>query len=713
MRRAPARGRSGRVWAPQTHAQRGRVWAPPAHARCGRGWEPPALARRGRLSAPLALALCALTAAPAARAACPPVPPPPPVHWPTSASEIDAYVRAVARASPVISTAVAGFSVQGRPLRYAVASALPPARLRAALARLRAVRAGRARSAGDAPAVVWVAGSVHGNEPSGADADLRLLRDLARRCEDRLLRRVVVVVLPDQNPDGRDGRTRVNANGFDLNRDWLAVTQPETEARLRALLAMPPLAYADQHEQGGDVFFFPPYAAPLFHELPAAALAAERDVLGPAMRAAFEHNGYLSTSGGSFDLLYPGYGDSATTLLFGAAGMTLEAGGASSYPRRVAEHLAAARAVVHAVARHRAALLAAWAGSFAQATRQGARGLLQHRAGPRVYGYALGAGADPLVARLLGEGVDVRRLAASAAVASLRPYGSPAPGAPATLAAGTYLVSAAQPLKHWIEALLGQSPSAGRPSTSDVNAWSRPLLMGVAGGTLGSPLPVAPPAAAPAVPAARPLAGRRIALLADPAAFASVPPGAAQPNAGTSWARFVLARLGAQVDPVDDATLAGGALAGHDAVVVADGAPAALSGAALHAIAGFVAAGGTYVGWRVRGIAVASAAGLTQASIAAGPPTIWVPGAAVAVGSSVVLDNDDPLVVGGHVVADYGSAVSGWTLGSPAGRPAILAEPLGAGRAVLFAFDPVFRGASESAEALLTSALTGASPGSR
>jgi zinc carboxypeptidase len=661
----------------------------------------------------LALALCCLASAPAARAACPSVPEPPPIYSPTASGEIDAYVRAVGRASPVVRTAVAGLSARGRPLRYAVVSALPPDRLRAALARLRAVRAGRARSAGDAPAIVWVAGSVHGNEPSGADADLRLLRDLARRCDDPLLRRVVVVVLADQNPDARNVRTRVNANGFDLNRDWLAITQPETEARLRALLAMPPLVYADQHEQGGDVFFFPPYAAPLFHELPEASLAAERDVLGPAMRAAFEREGYSSASGGSFDLLYPGYGDSATTLLFGAAGMTLEAGAASSYPRRVAEHLAAAHAVVRAVARHRVALLAAWAGSFAQATRQGARGLLQHRARPRVYGYALGAGAEPLVARLIGEGVAVGRLTAPTPVASLRTYGSPSPGGPATLAAGTYLVSSAQPLKHWIEALLGQNPSAGGPSTSDVGAWSRPLLMGVAGGTIGSPLPAAPPAAVPAAPAAQPLAGRRLALLADPAAFASVPPGVQQPNAGTSWARWVLARLGAQVDVLDGPAIAAGALAGHDAVVVADGSPASLSAPALEAISAFVAGGGTYVGWRARGVGVAGAAGLTQATIAGGPATIWMPGAAVAVGASVVIDNDDPLLVGGHVAATYGGVLSGWTWGSPGGRPAILEEPVGAGRAVLFAFDPVFRGSSESAEALLTSALTGASPGAR
>jgi hypothetical protein len=661
----------------------------------------------------LALALCAVVWAPAARAACPAVPEPPPAFSPATAREIDGYVRAVARASPVISTGVAGVSVQGQPLRYAIATALPAGRLRAAMARLRAVRAGRARSAGDAPAVVWVAGTVHGNESAGGDADLRLLRDLAGLCHDPLLRRVVVVVLADQNPDGRGMRTRVNFNGFDLNRDWLALTQPESQARLRLLLTMPPLAYVDQHEQGGAGFFAPPYSAPLYHELPEAALAAERDIVGPAVRAAFQRKGYPSGSEGTFDLLYPGYGDSATTLLFGALGMTFESGVASPYVRRVGEHLAAAHAVLRSVARHRVSLLKAWAGSFAQARQQGARGLLQHRPQPRVYGFALGAGAEPLVAQLMAEGVAVRRLAADTAVAALRPYGSAAPGAAATLPAGTYLVSAAQPLKHWIEALLGQSPEAAGPSTSDVNAWSRPLLMGLPGGTLGAPPPEAPAAALPALTAAQPLAGRRLALLGDPAALASVAPGATQPNAGTSWARFVLARLGAQVDVVDDAAVAAGALAGHDAFVVADGAPASLSPPALAAVNAFVAGGGTFVGWRARGIAVAGAAGLTQATVGAGGPATWIPGAAVDVGGSVVLDNDDPLVVGGHVVASYGAVLSGWSLGSPAGRPAVLDERLGAGRAVLFAFDPVFRGSSESAQALLTSALTGATPGAR
>jgi hypothetical protein len=659
----------------------------------------------------LAVALCSFVWAAPAGAACPAGPAPPSPDRPASAATADAYVRAVARASPVVTTAVAGVSVQGRPLRYAVVSALPARRLRAGFARLRAVRAGRAARVGDAPAVVWVAGSVHGNEPSGTDADLRLLHGLALRCHDPLLRRVAVVVWPVQNPDGHEAHTRVNANGFDLNRDWLTVTQPETQARLRTLLAMPPLTYADQHEQGGTLFFFPPYEAPLFHELPDAALTAERDVLAPAIRRSFDRSGYAHTSGGSFDLLYPGYGDSATTLLFGAAGMTLEAGSALPYARRVDEHLAAARALISAVAAHRRALLRSWARSFADAAAQGARGELQHRAGARVNGYALGPGSEPLVARLLAEGVRVRRLSVARTV-RLRAFGA-ASASSSTLPAGTWIVSSAQPLKHWVEAMLGESARAAAPSPSDVGAWSRPLFMGVGGGTIESRVPEAPAAGVPAVAAPPLLAGRRVALLADPGALASVAPGVDQPNAGTSWARWVLAqRLGAQVDVVDDAAIAAGALAGHDALVVADGGFVALSSGALAAIHAFVAGGGTFVGWRARGIAVAGAAGLTSATIDAGPSPVVVPGAAVRVGDTIVLDNSDPLVVGGSVVASYGPVVSGWAAGSPAGRPAVLDEHVGAGHASLFAFDPVFRASTEGAERLLTNALL-ATPGAR
>jgi hypothetical protein len=204
-----------------------------------------------------------------------------------------------------------------------------------------------------------------------------------------------------------------------------------------------------------------------------------------------------------------------------------------------------------------------------------------------------------------------------------------------------------------------------------------------------------------------------VALLADPGAFAAIAPGLDQPSAGTSWARWVLTqRLGAQVDVLDDAALAAGGLAGHDALVVADGGIAGLSAPALQAIQAFVAGGGTFVGWRARGIGVAAAAGLTTATIDPAPSQVLVPGAAVRVGDTAVLDDNDPVIVGGHVAARYGAVLSGWAQGSPAGRAAILDERIGAGRAELFAFDPVFRASTEGAEDLLTNALL-ATPGAR
>ena len=128
--------------------------------------------------------------------------------------------------------------------------------------------------------------------PAGGDADLRLLRDLAG-----LLPRPAAAPRRRRRAPRSEPRRARHAHARQLQRlrpqPRLAGAHAARDRRpaCAALLAMPPLAYADQHEQGGAGFFAPPYSAPLFHELPEAALAAERDVVGPAVRAAFAAQG--------------------------------------------------------------------------------------------------------------------------------------------------------------------------------------------------------------------------------------------------------------------------------------------------------------------------------------------------------------------------------------------------------------------------------------
>jgi hypothetical protein len=73
-----------------------------------------------------------------------------------------------------------------------------------------------------------VVGSVHGDEPAGLEVTRRLLR-VAPPVHAELW------IVPTLNPDGLARRTRANAAGVDLNRDFGAFSQPETRLA-RALI---------------------------------------------------------------------------------------------------------------------------------------------------------------------------------------------------------------------------------------------------------------------------------------------------------------------------------------------------------------------------------------------------------------------------------------------------------------------------------------------
>ena len=107
------------------------------------------------------------------------------------------------------------------------------------------------------------------------------------------LEHTVVLINPCQNPDGHErfatwynahgaGRPeqfayehhepwsitgRLNHNFFDLNRDLISLSQPESKAATRAFLEWHPQVLADHHGQTKE-YFFPPPAVPINPNLP-------------------------------------------------------------------------------------------------------------------------------------------------------------------------------------------------------------------------------------------------------------------------------------------------------------------------------------------------------------------------------------------------------------------------------------------------------------
>ncbi|NLO08025.1 MAG: DUF2817 domain-containing protein [candidate division WS1 bacterium] len=96
-----------------------------------------------------------------------------------------------------------------------------------------------------------IIGRQHGNEASGTEAALALIKHFAAStgpAEEALLRRVALLVVPMANPDGASRSSRRNAAGVDLNRDWVAMSQPETRAIEAAFKQWRPDVVIDLHE---------------------------------------------------------------------------------------------------------------------------------------------------------------------------------------------------------------------------------------------------------------------------------------------------------------------------------------------------------------------------------------------------------------------------------------------------------------------------------
>lgn len=371
-----------------------------------------------------------------------------------------------------------------------------------------------------APAVTWLAYGIHGDEISSTDAAmLTAYHLLASRGDDRvgdILRETVVIIDPMMNPDGRDRfiHTFQTAEGlvpdphrlaaehdqpwpygrgnhylFDLNRDWFALTQPETQGRVAATQEWIPVVVADLHEMGGDsTYFFAPGADPVNPHLTETQIANQA-IYGRTNAYWFDRFGIDYFIREEYDEFYAGY--TSWTMYFGATGMTYEQAGIEGlvlrqydgnelpYAEAVRNHFVTSLGTAETVAKNRRKLLQDLYDYQLSAIAEGRSESIRAYIIPR---QADQAAANRLAGSLVRQGVSI-------GVAEER-FGA----CGEDYAAGSYVIDMAQPAKRLVRTLLDvdvpmDSDFVARQERRreqgldveiyDVTAWSLPLMMNV------------------------------------------------------------------------------------------------------------------------------------------------------------------------------------------------------------------------------------------
>ncbi|HHP7239587.1 M14 family zinc carboxypeptidase [Longibacter sp.] len=191
------------------------------------------------------------------------------------------------------------------------------------------------------PVVVQLGYGVHGNETSSSEVAMLQAYALAAgqgEVAEQRLRAGIFLVEPVLNPDGRDRHTqwanmhrgdplvadpldrehneawpggRTNHYWFDLNRDWLPLTQIESRNRVAFYHRWRPNLVTDVHEMGTDnTYFFEP-TEPVDSWNPLVPERVYTDLTAPfrdAYAGTLDDIGTLYFTKEIFDNSYPGYG---------------------------------------------------------------------------------------------------------------------------------------------------------------------------------------------------------------------------------------------------------------------------------------------------------------------------------------------------------------------------------------------------------------------
>ncbi len=455
----------------------------------------------------------------------------------SSHHQVVTYLKALAKAAPDRAKLVQyGETYEGRELVYLVISSagnmsrideIQKANLQLSQAH-QTTRAEADTIIENAPAIVWLAYAVHGNEISPSDAALltayHLLAD-QRKQTQQMLENLVVVIDPLQNPDGRDRFVNVfresrgkfmqanpvanehterwpsgrsNHYWFDMNRDWFRHSQQEVRAKVAAYLDWNPQMYVDAHEMGSNsTYYFPPPTDPKNPFL----LPAQHEwfgKLGQHQAGWFDRYGFGYMTREVFDAFYPGYGSEWPTLQ-GGLGILWEQASARgqvvdrqdetrlTYHDGVRNHYVSGVATVEFAAANRKELLSSFYRAKVQAVDLGREGPVRHYFLPLTKPHR----TKQLAAMLERNGIEVYQVTESVSVTATDMQGNESAR---TIPPGSLHVPVAQPGGRLLRALFDRRVEMDQKflrrqlernqlrlpdEIYDVTAWSMPLAFGV------------------------------------------------------------------------------------------------------------------------------------------------------------------------------------------------------------------------------------------
>ena len=179
--------------------------------------------------------------------------------------------------------------------------------------------------------VIYVQGNIHAGEVEGKEALLAILRDLTASPRPNALDSVVLIAVPIYNADGnerfasqeRNRRSqngpemvgvRENAQGLDLNRDYVKAEAPETRASLAMFNAWDPDVFVDLHTTNGSYHGYSLTYAPALNGAAPLAVWTRDQMMGVLRQRMQTRRGFATFDYGDF------LGDACRVLVAGDFG---------------------------------------------------------------------------------------------------------------------------------------------------------------------------------------------------------------------------------------------------------------------------------------------------------------------------------------------------------------------------------------------------------